>query len=337
MDGYHDLRLVLGALRDGRVDPARLAEVGLGWTPGAATPFWKYLVERGVVPGPNTTVSLAPPVPNGAGETPSFAADGSTPSFPEPINPARDTVAYHGPGRERPECGRPAGVARYEVLRSHRAGGLGEVWLARDTTVGRDVALKTLRPDRVGDLDTRARFVREARVTGRLEHPCVVPLYDLIEDGDSRGPSYVMRFVSGRTLAEAAADYHAHRAKGQASRLELAALLDAFVAVCRAVAFAHARGVLHRDLKGQNVVLGDFGEVFLIDWGLAKPVGEADTPPPLEPPSPADPNQPTRSGAVVGTPAYMAPEVAAGGPATKASDIYGLGAVLYALLTGRPP
>src|SRR5262249_1335507 len=137
----------------------------------------------------------------------------------------------------------------------------------------RDVALKTLRPDRPADPGTRARFVREARVTGRLEHPCVVPLYDLI-DAPGGPPFYAMRFVAGRTLTEAAEAYHRARAAGRAGPLELAALLDAFVAVCRAVAFAHARGVLHRDLKGQNVVLGDYGEVFLLDWGLAKAVGE---------------------------------------------------------------
>lgn len=344
MDGYRDLRLVLTALRAGRVDPARLAEVGLGWAPGATTPFWEYLVERGVVApepaagaGQATTAYLPPPV--GGEDTPSFAADGSTPSFSTPVHPTRETVAFPGAAGRSAATGPPTAAARYDVLRKHREGGLGEVWLARDGAVGREVALKRLRPDRADDPDLRARFVREARITGRLEHPCVVPLYDLIEDAGGRGPCYVMRFVAGRTLAEAVADYHAHRAKKQTGRLELAALLDAFVAVCRAVAYAHALGVLHRDLKGQNVVLGDFGEVFLLDWGLAKPVGEADAAPTpmLDPPVPAGPDQPTRAGSLVGTPAYMAPEVAAGGPAAKASDIYGLGAVLYAILTGKPP
>src|SRR5581483_2871984 len=107
--------------------------------------------------------------------------------------------------------------------------------------------------------------------------------------------------------------------------------------VCRAVAFAHARGVLHRDLKGQNVVLGDYGEVFLLDWGLAKAVGEEESAAPA-PASPGDePAELTRPGATVGTPAFLAPEVAAGGAATTASDVYGLGAVLYTILTGKSP
>ncbi len=346
MDGYDDLRLVLMALRDGLVDPARLAEVGLNWSPGGVTPFWKYLVDRGVVDPARlgglesgaATAVCTPSVWPAGGESPSFAGPGPTLTWsPGPVDPAAATHAYRGrgPATAAGPVTDPAG--RYEIVELHRVGGLGQVWLARDTAVGRQVALKTLRPDRADSPDLRARFVREARTTGQLEHPSVVPLYDLLESADGR-PSYVMRFVAGRTLSEAVADYHVRRADGKAGPLDLAALLDAFVAICRAVAFAHAKGVLHRDLKGQNVVLGDYGEVFLLDWGLAKSAAEADgggEPPPAF--DPADPTQPTATGGVVGTPAYMAPEVAAGGPATRASDVYGLGAVLYTVLTGQLP
>ena len=253
--------------------------------------------------------------------TPTLDCDTATPSD---LTPA---PAAGGP---------PVGAGRYQVLRLHRAGGLGQVWLARDTAVGRDVALKTLRPDRAGQPGPSARFVREARVTGQLEHPCVVPLYDL-GAGRRPDPCYVMRFVAGRTLAEAAADYHRGRAAGRAGPLDLAGLLDAFVAVCRAVAFAHARGVLHRDLKGQNVVLGEFGEVFLLDWGLAQGGRRRRTRSARPAGADADGARPA-PGSIVGTPAYMAPEV--GGRASRrrrASDVYGLGAVLYSILTGRPP
>jgi tRNA A-37 threonylcarbamoyl transferase component Bud32/tetratricopeptide (TPR) repeat protein len=346
MDGYDDLRLVLLALRAGLVDPARLAEVGLGWSPGGPTPFRQYLADRGLVDpaqlsaleaGAPTAVSTPSVRPAGGG-TPSFAGPGPTPTWsPPPFDPAADTQSYSSRGPVA-AASLPTGRAdRYEVIELYRTGGLGQVWRARDTAVGREVALKTLRPDRADGLDLRARFVREARTTGQLEHPCVVPLYDLLEGADGR-PRYVMRFVAGRTLSEAVADYHARRADGKAGPLDLAALLDAFVAVCRAVAFAHAKGVLHRDLKGQNVVLGDYGEVFLLDWGLAKSAAEADGGgEPLPAFDSADPTQPTATGGVVGTPAYMAPEVAVGGPATKASDVYGLGAVLYTVLTGQPP
>src|SRR5439155_3131218 len=169
---------------------------------------------------------------------------------------------------------------RYRPIRLHRTGGLGHVWLARDSVLGRDVALKELRSDRVGDSRLRARFLQEARITGQLEHPSIVPLYDLIGDvdegGDSENPRYTMRFVAGRTLSEAIQDYHRKRRDGRVTALDLGALLDAFVAVCHAIAYAHSRKVLHRDIKGSNIVLGDFGEVFVLDWGLAKVLGEPD-------------------------------------------------------------
>jgi serine/threonine protein kinase len=232
---------------------------------------------------------------------------------------------------------------RYQAQRLHRQGGLGAVWLARDTVLGRDVAMKSIRPDRAATPEQLARFTQEARVTSRLEHPSIVPVYDLIP-GDAEagtpvnGPRYVMRFVSGRTLTESVADYHRKRVAGAATRLDLAGLLDAFVSVCRAVAYAHSRGILHRDLKGANVVLGGFGEVFLVDWGLAKSSADDGAGPDVgAAPETASAYAQTQAGAVMGTPAFMAPEVAAGQPATKQSDVYGLGAILYELLAGHAP
>jgi serine/threonine protein kinase len=236
----------------------------------------------------------------------------------------------------------------YQAQRLHRQGGLGAVWLARDTLLGRDVALKSIRPDRAATPEQLARFTQEARVTSRLEHPCIVPVYDLIpgeaeagtpEAGPApHGPRYVMRFVSGRTLTESVADYHRKRVAGTATRLDLANLLDAFVAVCRAVAYAHGRGILQRDLKGGNVVLGDFGEVFLVDWGLAKSSADQRAGPEAGAAvGTASASAQTHEGAAVGTPAFMAPEVAAGQPATKQADVYGLGAILYELLAGHAP
>src|SRR5262249_32656076 len=163
----------------------------------------------------------------------------------------------------------PGPPERYLLTRLHATGGIGRIWLARDRELGRDAALKELRPERAGNATVAARFLQEARITGQLEHPGIVPVYELARRPDAQ-PFYTMRFVNGRTLTEAARAYHDKRRAGQAESLELLTLLGAFVTVCNTVAFAHSRGVLHRDLKGQNVVLGDFGEVVVLDWGLAK-------------------------------------------------------------------
>src|SRR5262249_44155813 len=134
----------------------------------------------------------------------------------------------------------PESRVRYELTRLHATGGIGRVWLARDNALGRDVALKELRPERAGHGAMRARFLREARITGQLEPPGVVPVYELGRHAGSEQPFYTMRFVRGRTLSEAAHDYHRKRAAGLAESLDLLALLDAFVAVCNTVAYAHA-------------------------------------------------------------------------------------------------
>jgi serine/threonine-protein kinase len=232
--------------------------------------------------------------------------------------------------------------ARYATLRLAGTGGIGRVWLVRDGSLGREVALKELRPDRA-DPDFWGRFVREAQVTGQLEHPGIVPVYEVGRRPEDNQPFYTMRFVRGRDLKDAIAAYHERRKRKEAGPLELRELLGAFVQVCQAVGYAHSRGVLHRDLKPRNVALGDYGEVMVLDWGLAKVLtaGEQETgPSPAAPPvKPAVEQEPTQTGAVLGTPQYMAPEQASGrlDLIDARTDVYGLGAILCHLLTGEPP
>jgi serine/threonine-protein kinase len=230
---------------------------------------------------------------------------------------------------------------RYAVTRLHAQGGIGQVWLARDQDLGRVVALKELRSEFAGHADAWARFLAEARITGQLEHPGIVPVYELARHGDGAEPFYAMRFVGGRTLASAIRSYHEKRAAGAAGSAELRELLGAFVSVCNAVAYAHSRGVIHRDLKGHNIVLGDYGEVIVLDWGLAKVLGGADRevgPDLISAGAQAIRDQ-TLQGAVLGTPQYMAPEQAEGrlDAVDRRSDVYSLGAILYEILAGEPP
>lgn len=240
-----------------------------------------------------------------------------------------------------PEAGSPSGE-RYSRTQLHATGGIGRVWLARDSQLERDVALKELLPGQSGNAVSRARFLREARITGQLEHPGIIPVYELSHRSDTHEAFYVMRFVKGRTLKEAALTYHQKRREGLPDSLEFLSLLNAFVIVCKTAAYAHSRGIIHRDLKGQNVILGDFGEVVILDWGLAKELGRAE----VRVPESSAPHEETSQdveltleGEAVGTPAYMAPEQAAGHLhlIDERTDVYGLGAMLYQILTGQSP
>jgi serine/threonine-protein kinase len=250
-----------------------------------------------------------------------------------------EALRPQGPGPVSTADSLPGRGGRYVLSRLHAKGGIGQVWLARDSSLGRDVALKELRPDRAHQPALRIRFLREAQVTGQLEHPGIVPIYELGTKPTDDEPFYTMRFVRGRTLTEALRAYHGRRQRGEAGPLEFRDLLAAFVSVCNAVAYAHSRGVLHRDLKPQNVALGDFGEVMVLDWGLAKLTDQPDDTTAAAPLTVEEGGEGTQAGQVLGTPAYLSPEQADGrlDLLDARTDVYGLSAILYELLAGRPP
>ena len=234
---------------------------------------------------------------------------------------------------------------RFRVLRPHARGGLGAVFVALDRELNREVALKQILDRHADDPESRSRFLVEAEVTGGLEHPGIVPVYGLGSYDDGR-PFYAMRFIRGDSLKDAIAGFHDDLAlKSSPGRrsLELRKLLRRFLDVCNAVDYAHSRGVLHRDLKPGNVIVGRHGETLVVDWGLAKAVGhvEAEVQTEERPitPSSLGGTAQTEPGHALGTPAYMSPEQADGDRTRLGarSDVYSLGATLYSLLTGKAP
>jgi PAS domain S-box-containing protein len=353
MDTDRNLLFGVLALQADLIEPQQFIDACLLWSSRKDVPLADLLIERGwIVPddrahldyllerklrkhGGDPRASLAA-IPDDVKRSLAAVGDGdiqrSLAELPGRDHPGASAVTVDHPALPQ---------QRYARLRLHATGGIGRVWLAHDGDLGRDVALKELRPERAEQAALWARFLQEARITGQLEHPGVVPVYELARRPDDQQPFYTMRFVKGRTLSEAAREYHHKRATGQADPLDLPALLNAFVMVCNTVAYAHSRGVIHRDLKGENVILGDFGEVVVLDWGLAKRVGQPDSESVALPVREGDAQDSahTVQGQALGTPAYMAPEQAAGrlDLIDRRTDVYGLGAVLYEVLTGQPP
>ena len=249
----------------------------------------------------------------------------------DPTEVAKTVNARPGRLPPSPTGGGPATVgARYRSGELLGQGGMGEVVLAHDEHIGREVAIKRIRAERLGS-EAVARFLREARIQARLEHPTVVPVHDLGSDAEGR-PYFVMKRLTGTVMSELI------RAMPEDPVAARRRLLRAFVEVCLAIEFAHARGIIHRDLKPANIMLGDFGEVYVLDWGIARTTTEPDDSGTVVRPSQVDlklDTGDTELGTILGTPAYMAPEQLGGDHAGPPADVYALGCILYEILAGR--
>src|SRR5262245_58872976 len=232
-------------------------------------------------------------------------------------------------------------VGRYEVVEEIAHGGMGVVFKVRDPDLGRTLAMKVLLDSHQERPDLARRFLEEAQIGGQLQHPGLVPVHELGRLPDQR-PFFTMKLVKGRTLAE--------ELKARSSpAADLPRLLGTFEQVCQTVAYTHSRGVIHRDLKPANLMVGAFGEVQVMDWGLAKllgqdqeaplPAGAAGASTIYSSRSSSEDDSATRAGTVLGTPAYMPPEQARGQVEhlDERCDVFGLGAILCEILTGQPP
>jgi serine/threonine protein kinase len=239
--------------------------------------------------------------------------------------------------------------SRYQLLGEIARGGMGAIIKGRDSDLGRDLAIKVLLDSHKGKPEVVERFIEEAQIGGQLQHPGIVPVYELGQFADER-PFFSMKLVKGKTLASLLGD------RANPSQ-DLAQLLGIFEQVCQTMAYAHSRGVIHRDLKPANIMVGAFGEVQVMDWGLAKVLAEggvADEQKALNKQrdisiiqtrrstgsdAPAAMGSQTHMGSVMGTPAYMPPEQALGeiDRLDERADVFGLGAILCEILTGKPP
>ena len=249
---------------------------------------------------------------------------------------------FHGPSEEFAPDTPSANDSgfRYEFQEEIARGGMGVVVRAVDTELRREVAVKILQDSLHKNLGLIRRFVQEAQIGGQLQHPGIAPVYDIGRLPDGR-PFIAMKLVKGETLQA-----HLHAQKD--AREDQARLLGIFEQICQAVAYTHSHGVIHRDLKPANVMIGEFGEVQIMDWGLARPIcderSRSNEPSVPEARSPAEASSAvtlstdaadTRVGQVMGTPAYMPPEQFLGRTDTT-TDVFALGSMLCEILTGQP-
>ncbi|MFO0809989.1 MAG: serine/threonine-protein kinase [Gemmataceae bacterium] len=254
----------------------------------------------------------------------------SDPTRSSDVWPITDVPGGTGGAPEPP----PSAPGRYQFYGEIARGGMGSVVRGRDVILGRELAVKLLLSEHAADPAMLRRFVEEAQIAGQLQHPGVVPIYELGRFDDGR-PYFTMKLVKGRTLAALLNERVCPADERQR-------LLRTFAQICQTIAYAHARGVIHRDLKPSNVMVGSFGEVQVMDWGLAKVLARADdsAPPGTETVVRTTASgEASQAGTIAGTPAYMAPEQACGelDQIDARTDVFGLGAILCQILTGEPP
>jgi serine/threonine-protein kinase len=245
-------------------------------------------------------------------------------------------VTEHAPNQNEVQFS----LGNYQILRSIGKGGMGEVFLAYDPICGRRIALKRIRADLPQRTHLYLRFIKEARITSQLTHPSIIPIY-AIHDSDN-SIYYTMTYVEGENLKEIFKRTRIQEKKDLPLDLiggSIPALARIFVSICQAVAYAHSKSVLHRDLKPENIIIGKYGEVMILDWGLAILLSSEESSETLKDSKRDTPEEEnvTGFGKVVGTVAYMAPERGMGNAATRQTDIYSLGVILYQILTLNLP
>lgn len=329
----YDQNLFFGvvALQIGLIDVSEFAEGCSAWATQAEGTLAQFLVRRGwLTAEENTEVERAV-----ARKLQQRAAAETAKSMPL-ASPTGTYIQLSDEPLAEPENAVHVPAVRVRQPNSrfmdrgelHATGGMGQIWRVYDPRLGRDLAVKTLRPEIANDSQVRERFLLEARVMAQLAHPGLPPIHFLDQDERDR-PVYAMQFLRGQTLDSMIDAYHR-----QPNPLALRDLLGHFNSICQTIAFAHSRHVIHRDLKPKNVLIGEFGETYVLDWGLAKQIAPSDATLPI-----VGDSAPTltQAGQILGTPTYIPPEQLAGSPPDPSTDIYALGVILYEILTGRPP
>jgi serine/threonine protein kinase/formylglycine-generating enzyme required for sulfatase activity len=320
------------AVRLRLISPERWQQALDAWRAGPPTELGAFLVARGDLTA------------NAASSLRALAAE-----VPDHESSVAHTVVSPSAGQRNAAAPLPGTAGKFAIGSELGRGGIGRVVEARDADFGRPVALKILLE--TADATALERFRREARLTGYLEHPNIVPVHEMGVLPGTTQWFYCMKRIAGRDMSRVirqARSAAADPAATKSLKWSLRRLVEAFRDACRAVAYAHSKGVIHRDIKPANIMLGEFGEVLVVDWGLARELGERE---PVTGVFKADRRAPnpifretsspdvTTAGDIIGTPAYMSPEQALGKhlEVDARSDVWSLGATLYEILTGRPP
>lgn len=341
---YADHMFLSAALQMGRIDESAIAELLAAEPSIQPEQLVKTLLERGVIQAADRNQFIA-----------GLRAElDSSPGDPEVMlralaeRSARrvvpllklEAVQAFFKGSPGAEGKKTTAIVEYFDESFLGAGGLGQVWRAIDAQFNREVAVKRILPGVNLRPEARQAFLREAQITAQLQHPNIVPVYSLGAAETDGGAAYAMRLIHGKTLGEVISSVHRSRNGRALLRSDLSFLLQVFLRAADAVSYANSRGIIHRDLKPSNIICGEFGETVVVDWGLAKLLSD----PTIEANSKLELTESvqaiaTESGGMIGSPLYMAPEQAVGanGALSVRTDVFGLGGILYALLSGRPP